>query len=395
MARLENFRLRVFRSVAEHLSFRKAAEHLFISQPAVTLQIKALESDLGVQLFDRRSGRVTLTQHGSVLLGYANKIAVIVAQAERELSSEHAITGEFSLGVSTTIAQYVLPRLLGTFLNEYPRVQFSLRSGNTHEVVQLLLGGKISVGLIEGPARDADTRDANFPQGLGPPYLSGGAERDLPISPSSCIPTGVSPSAYSLNFTAIPYPGHGARLGYLEIWPTGQKPQNPVSTLNNPTGTNVANAAIVSAGTNGNITTFVSNDTHLAIDIDGFAPPGVGGLSLYPTIPCRVFDSRSSGTGQPFSGQLSPPVDVPSSGCGAPSTAQAYVLNATVVPSGQMGYLTLWPDPDGQPIVSTLNAADGLTTSNMAIVPNHNGKVDAYAAAPTQLILDISSYFAP
>ena len=162
MARLENFRVRVFRSVAEHLSFRKAAEHLFISQPAVTLQIKALESDLGMRLFDRRSGRVTLTQHGSVLLGYANKIAVIVAQAERELSSEHAITGEFSLGVSTTIAQYVLPRLLGTFLSEYPRVQFSLRSGNTHEVVQLLLGGKISVGLIEGPARDKGARTKSF-----------------------------------------------------------------------------------------------------------------------------------------------------------------------------------------------------------------------------------------
>ena len=151
MARLENFRLKVFRSVAEHLSFRKAAEHLFISQPAVTLQIKALESDLGVRLFDRGSGRITLTQPGSVLVGYANKIASIASEAERELSSEHDYPGELSLGVSTTIAQYVFPRLLGRFLSEYPRVQFSLRSGNTHDVVQLLLEGAISVGLIEGP----------------------------------------------------------------------------------------------------------------------------------------------------------------------------------------------------------------------------------------------------
>jgi hypothetical protein len=60
-----------------------------------------------------------------------------------------------------------------------------------------------------------------------------------------------------------------------------------------------------------------------------------------------------------------------------------------------MPYLTLWPDSEGQPQVSTLNAADGSVTSNMAIVPNVNGKIDAYAKGLTQLILDISSYFAP
>ncbi len=164
MARLENFRLRVFRSVAEHLSFRKAAEYLFISQPAVTLQIKALESDLGVRLFDRSSGRVTLTEHGSVLLEYANRMAEVAADAERELSSEQEISGEFSLGVSTTIAQYVLPRLLGAFLDEHPRVQFSLQSGNTHEVVEFLLEGRIAVGLIEGPARHRGVRTRPFLQ---------------------------------------------------------------------------------------------------------------------------------------------------------------------------------------------------------------------------------------
>ena len=60
-----------------------------------------------------------------------------------------------------------------------------------------------------------------------------------------------------------------------------------------------------------------------------------------------------------------------------PATAQAYVFNATVVPSGALGYLTLWPDGQSQPVVSTLNAIDGAITSNMAIVPNSNGKIDA------------------
>ena len=66
-----------------------------------------------------------------------------------------------------------------------------------------------------------------------------------------------------------------------------------------------------------------------------------------------------------------------------------------MVPNGQLSYLTLWPDTEDQPLVSTLNAIDKSITSNMAIVPNINGKTDAYAAGSTQLILDISGYFAP
>lgn len=154
MAQLENFRLKVFRAVAGHLNFRKAAEQLFLTQPAITLQIKALENDLGVRLFDRSGNRVVLTLQGTTLLRYANQIASLAAEAEHTLeSSDGHFSGELSLGVSTTIAQYVLPRLIGAFLDEHPRVQLSLHSGNTEEVVELLLADKVSIGLIEGPAR--------------------------------------------------------------------------------------------------------------------------------------------------------------------------------------------------------------------------------------------------
>lgn len=163
MAQLENFRLKVFRTVAQHLNFHKAAEHLFLTQPAVTLQIKALENDLGVRLFDRSRGRISLTRQGSILLSYANKIATLVVEAEQQLGADDGrVSGELSLGVSTTIAQYVLPRLLGAFLAEYPRIQFSLHSGNTSQIVQLLLDRKVSVGLIEGPARDRGVRTEPF-----------------------------------------------------------------------------------------------------------------------------------------------------------------------------------------------------------------------------------------
>jgi DNA-binding transcriptional LysR family regulator len=155
MAHLENFRLKVFRSVAEYLNFRIAAEHLFLTQPAVTLQIKALESDLGVRLFDRAAGRISLTEQGSILLVYANKVARLVSEAELELGAgDGKVSGELRLGVSTTIAQYVLPRLLQAFLKEQPGVQISLHSGNTSQIVQLLIEDKVALGLIEGPSRE-------------------------------------------------------------------------------------------------------------------------------------------------------------------------------------------------------------------------------------------------
>src|SRR6267378_5652352 len=163
VAQLENFRHKVFRTVAEHLNFRKAAEQLFLTQPAVTLQVKALEEELGIRLFNRAANRVSLTPQGSLLLDYAKKIAALVSQAEQELGGQDGkVSGELSLGVSTTIAQYLLPRLLRAFLDENPRVQLSLHSGNTDEIVELLLGNKLAIGLIEGPARDRGIRAEPF-----------------------------------------------------------------------------------------------------------------------------------------------------------------------------------------------------------------------------------------
>ena len=241
------------------------------------------------------------------------------------------------------------------------------------------------------PCRIADTRNSTYPQGLGPPFLPGHTERDFPIlNATSCnIPS--SAQAYSLNFSVVPHGG----LGYLTVWPTGQT-RPVVSTLNDVPGTIIANAAIVPAGSSGKVSVYPSNDTDLIIDINGyFAPAGTGGLSLYPAAPCRVIDTRHVGSGQPFTGNLNPPVNVTGSPCEPPTAAKAYVFNATVVPVGALGYLTLWPDGTNRPTVSTLNALDGSITNNMAIVPSNNGKVDAYASGLTQLILDISSYFAP
>jgi hypothetical protein len=175
-------------------------------------------------------------------------------------------------------------------------------------------------------------------------------------------------------------PPVGGTLGWLTAWPStstepGTNGTTNVSTLNAPTGTVVANAAIVPAGTDvfGSIDIFAHDMTDVIIDINGyFAPPGAGGLSLYPLTPCRVLDTRviRGGPG-PFSGEQD--LNVLGTACGGTPNAQAYAL----------------------PKASTLNAYDGAITSNMAIVPTTNTDISAYAIDPTDLILDLFGYFAP
>jgi len=153
----------VFRTVAEQRSFRKAAEELYLTQPAVSLQIKALESDLGVQLFDRTGMNAGLTAAGTVLLDYSRRVQELLAQAENEiaaLSGEYA--GKLTLGASTTIAQYVLPRLLAEFCLERPRVFPALVSGNTESIVEAIKEQRIALGFIEGPPRSREVQTEPF-----------------------------------------------------------------------------------------------------------------------------------------------------------------------------------------------------------------------------------------
>jgi hypothetical protein len=236
------------------------------------------------------------------------------------------------------------------------------------------------------PCRLVDTRLAAG--SLGGPSLAGNAARTFPILSGPCnLPA--TAQAYSMNFTAVPK----EPLGFLTTWPAGQT-QPLVSTLNANTGAVTANSAIVPAGTNGDISVFVTNNADLVIDVNGyFAPPGTGGLSFYGLTPCRVLDTRNSASGAAFTNAID--VSVVLSGCGAPAAAQSFVFNATVVPPGSLGFLTLWPQGTARPLVSTLNAVDGSITSNLAIVPTNNGLISSFASNPAQLILDISGYFAP
>ena len=167
---MENFRLRVFRAVAEELSFRKAAEVLHLSQPAVSQHVRALEEEAGVQLFDRARGaghgsQISLTEAGRVLLKYASAAAETMVEARRALSALNDETvGDLRLGASTTVAQYLLPRILGAFLKQYPQVKLSLVSGNTEKIVEAVAEKKISLGIIEGPAMRREVKTERMAQ---------------------------------------------------------------------------------------------------------------------------------------------------------------------------------------------------------------------------------------
>ena len=246
------------------------------------------------------------------------------------------------------------------------------------------------------PCRVADTRDPAGPTG-GSSLLAGGTH-DFTVAGKCNIPADAS--AYVLNLTAVP---RDKMLAYLTTWPAGA-PQPVVSTLNSNTGAVTANAAIVPAGNGGAISTYVTQETDLVIDVTGyFGPAGSpGGLSFYNIQPCRSFDTRTVYSWDqtrglvpqdlPLTGSIVLP---PFSGCGVPNSAQAYVINATVVPSTKLSYLTLWPSEVQQPLVSTLNSDDGAVTSNMAIVPSRTASVSAFATNKTELIIDLSGYFAP
>ena len=154
---MENFRLKVFRVVAGYLNFSRAAEELLLTQPAVTQQIKALEDEYGVPLFDRTGGRITLTASGQALLPYAMKLKDISEEAYTAVASasgKHG--GRLALGASQTIGQYLLPNLVAGFLRENPRVSVTAKSGNTDEILEALVAHKIQLALIEGPALRKD-----------------------------------------------------------------------------------------------------------------------------------------------------------------------------------------------------------------------------------------------
>jgi len=146
-------RLQVFHAVAKQLSFTRAAEVLFMTQPAVTFQIKQLEEHFNTRLFDRGHGRISLTPAGEMVLEYAERILNLSSELEvRVAEMTHQIGGPLLIGASTTIAEFLLPRVLGEFKQNYPDVKPRLVVANSETIETRVGEYTLDIGLIESPS---------------------------------------------------------------------------------------------------------------------------------------------------------------------------------------------------------------------------------------------------
>lgn len=144
-------RLQVFHAVAKHLSFTKAAEALFMTQPAVTFQIRQLEEHFNTRLFDRAHGRISLTPAGQLALDYAERILDLSAELDTRLKEIGGqVAGPLLIGASTTIAEFLLPQVLGEFKARFPAVVPRLFVANSEAVQGRIAERTLDLGFIEG-----------------------------------------------------------------------------------------------------------------------------------------------------------------------------------------------------------------------------------------------------
>ena len=145
-------RLQVFATVAKLLSFTKAAEVLHMTQPAVTFQVRQMEEQLNTRLFDRTHNRITLTETGSTVKVYADRILELYKEMESEIRTQISdMQSLLIIGASTTIGEYFLPKIIGDFQKQFPDVVVRLIVTNTNGVIDLIEENEIDIGIVEGP----------------------------------------------------------------------------------------------------------------------------------------------------------------------------------------------------------------------------------------------------
>jgi DNA-binding transcriptional LysR family regulator len=148
---LEDHKLKVFCTVAETKSFSKTSEIIHLTQPAVSLQIQALEEIFETKLFDRTSNFISLTEAGEILYKYAKEILSLYAEASKEIGKiTGLLKGSITVGASTTIGNYLLPNIIADFKKNRLKVNINVLIGNTKRIVDLLNSGVIDFGLVEG-----------------------------------------------------------------------------------------------------------------------------------------------------------------------------------------------------------------------------------------------------
>lgn len=148
---MEDHKLKVFCTVAETKSFSKTSEIIHLTQPAVSLQIQALEEIYETKIFDRSSSSISLTPAGEMLYKYAKDILSLYAEVEKEIGKiTGLIKGSITVGASTTIGNYILPSVIADFRKKHPKIKINVFIGNTKRIVDLLTSGILDLGVVEG-----------------------------------------------------------------------------------------------------------------------------------------------------------------------------------------------------------------------------------------------------
>lgn len=149
--------LHIFHTVAEYGSFSAAAQSLKMTQPAITMQVQALEEYFGAKLFHRTTKRVELSDAGKVLLPYARQAITLMRETDQAMADyTKMLSGRMQLGASLTIGEYILPRLLGPFAHEYPDITISLKVLNTSQIIEEIIQHQLTFGLVEAPTEHPD-----------------------------------------------------------------------------------------------------------------------------------------------------------------------------------------------------------------------------------------------
>lgn len=157
------FRLQVFHTVAKRLNFTRAAEELFITQPAVTRHIKEIETHFKAKLFERNGSKIKLTAAGNTLLQYTEQIFALYRNLEFDMNAfTRRHSGTLRIGASTTVAQYVLPPVLAAFHKKFTDIKVSLSINNTEQIETALQKGQIDLGIIEGEGKSHSLRYEAF-----------------------------------------------------------------------------------------------------------------------------------------------------------------------------------------------------------------------------------------
>lgn len=158
-----DIRLKVFYQVATHLSFTKASQALFISQPAISKHIQELEKEYNVRLFERLGSHIQLTKAGRLMLDHAHKILKDYQKLSNDMNAllQHP-SGELRIGASTTISQYIVPELIAGFHRQFPHIRITMLSGNSRKIEAALAHDKIDIGMVEGSIRQPQFKYTPF-----------------------------------------------------------------------------------------------------------------------------------------------------------------------------------------------------------------------------------------